>query len=229
MKSDILRPGAVHRFFYAASRGNDLLLFEPKRDSIGVQSRPTMDDSPAAVFTFGRQSPSNGGLCLADYASPPAPDGTIRDSVALFVVSVGHGLRTLAEKLRDRGDYLRTHVLQALALESAEAYAELVHQRIREAWGFQDFSDLSLIERFQAKYRGKRYSFGYPACPLLDDQALLFRLLNPAEIGVQLTDGFMMDPEASVSAVVFHHPKAAYFSVGSEIAGKGAVHGYQRL
>ena len=74
---------------------------------------------------------------------------------------------------------------------------------------------MTMIERFQARYRGKRYSFGYPACPRLDDQGLLWTLLNPREIGVDLTDGFMMDPESSVSAIVFHHPAATYFSVGA--------------
>jgi 5-methyltetrahydrofolate--homocysteine methyltransferase len=73
---------------------------------------------------------------------------------------------------------------------------------------------MTLMDRFQAKYRGKRYSFGYPACPRLDDQGLLWKLIQPSEIGVQLTEGFMMDPEASVSALVFHHPAATYFSVG---------------
>ena len=73
-----------------------------------------------------------------------------------------------------------------------------------------------MVERFQAKYRGKRYSFGYPACPRLDDQKILFDILKPESIGIQLTEGFMMDPEASDSALVFHHPDAVYFSVGSE-------------
>ena len=73
-----------------------------------------------------------------------------------------------------------------------------------------------MMERFQAKYRGSRYSFGYPACPRLDDQAILWELLKPQEIGVELTEGFMMDPEASVSAMVFHHPAAKYFAVGPE-------------
>jgi 5-methyltetrahydrofolate--homocysteine methyltransferase len=72
---------------------------------------------------------------------------------------------------------------------------------------------MTMLERFRAEYPGKRYSFGYPACPRLEDQALLFEALRPGEIGVQLTDGCMMEPEASVSAVVFHHPQASYFSV----------------
>jgi 5-methyltetrahydrofolate--homocysteine methyltransferase len=85
-----------------------------------------------------------------------------------------------------------------------------------------------MMERFQARYHGKRYSFGYPACPRLDDQATLFRLLEPAVVGVQLTDGFMMDPEASVSALVFHHPEATYFSVGSMADEEGGARDPQR-
>jgi len=75
-----------------------------------------------------------------------------------------------------------------------------------------------MSDRFKARYRGKRYSFGYPACPRLEDQAPLFQLLRPESIGVQLTAGFMMDPEASVSALVLHHPAATYFSVAEKLA-----------
>ena len=102
----------------------------------------------------------------------------------------------------------------ALALETAEATAEWVHARIRTLWGFADPPELTRKELFQARYQGKRYSFGYPACPDLDQQAGLFRLLRPREVGVELTEGFMMEPEASVSALVFAHPDAAYFGVG---------------
>lgn len=133
----------------------------------------------------------------------------------MFLVSVGQGIREKAEELKTSGDYLKSHIIQVLALESAEAYAELLHSQLRKTWGFPDAPDMTMMDRFQAKYRGKRYSFGYPACPRLDDQAILFSLLNPEEIGVQLTEGFMMDPEASVSALAFHHPAATYFSVGS--------------
>ena len=82
---------------------------------------------------------------------------------------------------------------------------------------------MTMMERFQAKYHGKRYSFGYPACPRLDDQRPLFELLGPEELGVQLTEGFMMDPESSVSALVFHHPQATYFSVGRAARPKEAL------
>jgi len=105
---------------------------------------------------------------------------------------------------------------QALALETAEAAAEWLHARLRAAWGFPDPPNLARQALFQARYRGKRYSFGYPACPDLESQTELFRLLHPEDIGVELTEGFMMEPEASVSALVFHHPDATYFSVGAQ-------------
>jgi 5-methyltetrahydrofolate--homocysteine methyltransferase len=133
-----------------------------------------------------------------------------RGTVALRLLPITAGPSTL---LKDGGNFLKSHILQALAIESAEGYAEMMHSQIRGAWGFPDLPKTTMMDRFQAKYRGKRYSFGYPACPRLEDQGLLFELLGPQEIGVQLTEGFMMDPEASVSAIVFHHPDAKYFGV----------------
>ena len=115
--------------------------------------------------------------------------------------------------LKERGEFLKCHAIQALAIETAEAAAEWIHRRMREMWGFVDSDELTMKDRFRARYRGKRYSFGYPACPELAAQTDLFRLLEPQTIGVELTDGFMMDPEASVSALVFHHPDARYFSI----------------
>ena len=122
----------------------------------------------------------------------------------------------LAEEAKERGEYLRSYALQALALETAEAAAEWLHARLRALWSFPDPPDLARQSLFQARYRGKRYSFGYPACPDLESQAGLFRLLRPEDVGVHLTEGFMMEPEASVSALVFHHPEAAYFSAGAQ-------------
>jgi 5-methyltetrahydrofolate--homocysteine methyltransferase len=129
------------------------------------------------------------------------------------VVTAGGGVRAAAEELKVRGEYVRSHIVQALALETAEAFAELLHAELRRQWGFPDPIGTGMTDLFKARYRGKRYSFGYPACPALEDQAPLFGLLRPESIGVQLTDGFMMDPEASVSALVVHHPDATYFSV----------------
>ena len=129
-------------------------------------------------------------------------------------MTAGEGIRDSSEKAKNEGYYFKSHGLQALAIETAEACAEWLHRRIREDWGFPDPPEMTMGQRFTSRYRGKRYSFGYPACPNLEDQAGLWKLLKPEEIGVQLTEGFMMDPEASVSALVFHHPDCSYFSVG---------------
>jgi 5-methyltetrahydrofolate--homocysteine methyltransferase len=163
-------------------------------------------------FVFGRQS-DQPGLSLADYVLP-AQLGRA-DYLAMFVTTVADGVRALAEEWKDRGEYLRSHILQVLALEGAEAFAELLHQKIRQMWGMSDPPGLTMKDLFQAHYRGKRYSFGYPACPRLEDQAQLFRLLEieNSALGVRLTEGYMMDPESSVSALVFHNPEAKYFSL----------------
>jgi cobalamin-dependent methionine synthase I len=145
-----------------------------------------------------------------DIINGPLMDGM--DSVALFVVTCGSGVRDLAETYKTAGEYVRSHAIQAIAVELAEAYAEKMHQDLRAWWGFPDSPEMTMRDRFQTKYRGIRVSFGYPACPDLEDQNKLFALLRPADIGVQLTDGFMMDPEASVSALVLHHPEAVYFN-----------------
>ena len=117
------------------------------------------------------------------------------------------------KRWKEEGEFLKSHTLAALALETAEAAAELVHRRMRAAWGFADATEMTLQDLFAGRYRGKRYSFGYPACPDLAMQRELFAALRPEEIGVRLTEGDMMEPEASVSALVFHHPQARYFGV----------------
>ncbi len=136
-----------------------------------------------------------------------------RDSIGMFVCTAGSGVREKAEEYKAAGEYLKSHAVQVLALETAEATAEWLHRRIREDWGFPDPTDLTMKDRFKSKYRGRRYSPGYAACPDLDDQQAIFKLLEPEVIGVQLTDGQMMEPEASVSALVFQHPDCIYFDV----------------
>jgi len=194
---------AVWQFFEAERAGNTIQLFAPGQSA------------PLHAFHFPRQRVHD-GLCLSDYILPPG--GSKRDQLALFVVTAGAGIREKAEEAKNAGFYFKSHGLQALALETAEASAEWLHRRIREDWGFPDPPGLTMQERLTAHYRGKRYSFGYPACPNLDDQAGIWQLLLPEEIGVQLTEGMMMDPEASVSALVFHNPDCAYFSVGEPAA-----------
>ncbi|TAK55066.1 MAG: methionine synthase, partial [Dehalococcoidia bacterium] len=203
------RDGAMHvravwRFFEAESDGNELRLFEPG------------EAAPATTFRFPRQRRPD-GLSIPDFVLPRR-DGA-RDHVALLVTTAGEGIAELAARAKAAGEYVRSYALQALALESAEAAAEWLHARLRAAWGFADDPSTPRKALFQAQYRGKRYSFGYPACPELEQQAKLFQLLRPDEIGVNLTEGFMMEPEATVSALVFHHPDAVYFSAGVEEEG----------
>ena len=195
---------AVYKFFRAHSEGESLIVTCPEGDHVKER------------FDFGRQA-KDGGLCLSDFTA--ARDSGRVDYVAFLATTVGPGVRALAEEWKANGDYLRSHILQILALEGAEAFAELLHEKIREMWGFPDPAETTKPDLFKGRYRGVRVSFGYPACPRLEDQAQLFRLLDVEKsIGVQLTEGFMMEPEGSVSALVFHHPEARYFSLTEQDA-----------
>ncbi len=202
-QSALMKPKAVFQFFKAMSDGNDLHLFK--------------DPFKKVVFNLPRQSKAP-GLCLSDYVWPKeTTQDDCFDNICVFATTVGVGIRDQAESLTKKGDYLKSHIIQALAIESAEGYAELLHSDIRRLWGLADPKDITMMQRFQAKYTGKRYSPGYPACPRLDDQAKIFELISPEAIDIELTDGFMMDPEASVTAFVFHHPDAVYFSATTSI------------
>jgi 5-methyltetrahydrofolate--homocysteine methyltransferase len=197
-----IRAGAVFRFFPASSEDRKIRIFDPAGKVV------------LETLTFGRQSDAP-GLCLADFIAPSSAHPV--DYIGMFAVSIGPGVRALADEFKRQGEYLRSHALQAIALECAEAFAEMLHLKMREMWGIADPPGLTKKDLFQARYRGKRFSFGYPACPRLEDQAVLFRLLKPEQwIGVRLTDGFMMDPEASVSALVIHHPQARYFALSEQ-------------
>jgi 5-methyltetrahydrofolate--homocysteine methyltransferase len=190
-----LAPAAVYGFFRATGWKNTVVLHEPS-------------GSECAQLPFARQRAAP-NLCAADWVHTELAAG---DAVALFVVSAGGDVAARATALRQEGRLLDSVALQALALETAEAAAEWLHRRLRALWGFPDPPELTMAERLRARYRGIRLSFGYPACPALEPQAALFRLLRPEEIGVRLTEDLMMDPEASVSAVVFHHPDARYYA-----------------
>ncbi|MGH9339615.1 MAG: methionine synthase [Acidobacteriota bacterium] len=188
---------AVWQFYKAAGEGERLRLYGCDGETV------------VAEFEFPRQ-PGGDGLCLVDYVWNK--DLPRRDAVCLFAVTSGGGIREIYQNLKEQGQYLKSHAIQALAIETAEGLAEWLHTKLRGQWGFPDAPGMSMKDRFQGQYRGKRYSFGYPACPRLEDQEVLWRLIRPEEVGISLTDEYMMEPEASVSAVVFHHPQARYFS-----------------
>ena len=198
-QSGDISPSAVYQFFPAQSDGTKVIIYDPNDKKTILET-----------FTFPRQTKAP-YLCLADYLK--SIESGEMDYVGFFTATAGKGIRKLAQTFKDNGNFLQSHAIQALALEVAEGLAERVHQLIRDRWGFPDPTDFTMKERFAAKYQGQRFSFGYPACPNLDDQAQLFRLLKPEDIGVKLTDGFMMEPEASVSAIIFAHPEARYFNI----------------
>ena len=184
---------AVWQFFRAQAEAERLTLLASDNGSI------------AAEWQLERQSRGE-GRCLTDYVLAD-------DCVALFVTTAGSRVREQSLEWKEEGEYLKSHAVASLALETAEAAAEWLHHHLREQWGFPDPPETSAQDRFSGRYRGKRYSFGYPACPDLAGQRQLFEALQPADIGVELTEGDMMNPAASVSALVFHHPEAKYFGV----------------
>lgn len=199
LESGKLSASGMYQFFPAQADGDDVIIYDPVGGKTEIER-----------FTFPRQS-KDPFLCLADFLKPV--DSGQMDYVAFMQVTAGHGVRAYANELKAQGKFLESHAFQATALELAEGFAERVHQEIRDQWGFPDATDFTMRDRFAAKYQGQRFSYGYPACPNLEDQAKLFGLLKPEDIGVHLTEEFMMEPEASVSAMVFAHPDARYFNV----------------
>lgn len=194
----LIKAHGMYRFFPAQAQGNDIWIYDPEEPGRVLER-----------FSFPRQKEPP-YLCLADFLRPV--ESGVMDYVALLAVTAGQGVRERANQWKERGDYLRSHALQALAVELAEAFAERLHQVLRDIWGFPDPPEMTMAERFAARYQGIRVSFGYPACPRLEDQRQLFRLLHPEDIGIHLTEGLMMEPEASVTALVFSHPQARYFN-----------------
>lgn len=201
LKEEVLAKGlltarGVYRFFPVNSEGDKIRVYGA-------------DGAEAAVLDFPRQAAGD-RLCLADFAAPASAGR--KDYIALLAVTCGEGVLDLARREREAGNYVRSYLVEALALTLAESAAEVVHYRIRKDWGIAEENPVMPLLR--SKYRGKRYSFGYPVCPDLANQAVLFDLLKPEpDAGIKLTDGYMMDPEASVSAIVFHTPSAVYFGI----------------
>ncbi|MCM3339935.1 methionine synthase [Paenibacillus sp. MER TA 81-3] len=195
----VLQANAMYRFFPAQSEGDSIHVYNPENHNEVLHT-----------FTFPRQQVEP-YLCLADFLR--TKDSGMMDYVGFLVVTAGKNVRERAEEWKEQGQYLRLHALQAVALELAEGLAERIHHMMREVWGIPDPEEMTMKERFGARYQGVRVSFGYPACPNLEDQEPLFRLMQPEDIGVQLTEGCMMEPEASVTAMVFAHPQGQYFNV----------------
>jgi 5-methyltetrahydrofolate--homocysteine methyltransferase len=191
-------PKAIISFFPCASQGDDLIVFDP--------------DDPARElerFTFPRQAQGR-RLSIPDFFEPLG--SAQRDVVGFTMVTMGSEASRQTKKLFEAGDFKKYLYLHGLSVETAEALAEMVHKQAREFLGISGDDSPKITDLFHQKYRGSRYSFGYQACPNLEDQAKVFRLLKPEEnIGVRLTESFHMDPEQSTDAILVHHPQAKYF------------------
>ena len=180
----------------------------PTRNN-GEKIEVLSDDLQTVIETFEFPRQKFGKYySLNDYISP---DGI--DYMGLFVVSAGEKSRLASNELMEKGEFYRGHLVNSVGLEIAEATAEYIHRIMREDVGIFDPADITQDEIFKSKYQGTRYSFGYPACPDLSDQEKLFKLLRPETYGIKLTEGYMMYPEASVSAIVFSQPFTKYFNI----------------
>jgi 5-methyltetrahydrofolate--homocysteine methyltransferase len=197
-REGLLRPQVVYGYFPCQSEGNDLIVYHDDERTERVR------------FTFPRQ-PSGKRLCLADYF---ASKGSGRVDVAAFhLVTVGRRASEYAQELFRSDNYADYLYFHGLSVESAEALAELWHRRVREEMGIAGRDSKELAKLFHQGYQGSRFSFGYPACPNLEDQVKLFELLDPARIGVELSEEFQLVPEQSTSAIIVHHEEAKYFSI----------------
>lgn len=199
-EQDILKPQAIYGYWKCAGQGNDLVLFEED------------GTTEACRFTLPRQ-PKDDGECIADFVRDIADGPQHRDVIGLQVVTVGQKASDMARDWFEENRYQDYLYLHGLSVEMAEAMAEYVHKRIRAEWGFAAEDDRDIEKMLQQGYRGGRYSFGYPACPRLEDQEPLLKLLKAERIGVELSDEWQLHPEQSTSAIVLHHPRAKYFSV----------------
>jgi 5-methyltetrahydrofolate--homocysteine methyltransferase len=197
-EQEILRPQAVYGYWKAAGQGNDLVVFD--QDGTTELCR----------FTLPRQ-PKEDGECIADFFRDI--DDAERDVIGLQVVTVGQKASDTARVWFEENRYQDYLYLHGLSVEMAEAMAEVTHKRIRAELGFASEDDRDLEKMLGQSYRGSRYSFGYPACPRLEDQGALLKLLGAERIGVDLSDEFQLHPEQSTSAIVVLNQKAKYFSV----------------
>jgi 5-methyltetrahydrofolate--homocysteine methyltransferase len=202
IRDKLLEANLVYGYFPCNSEGNDLIIY---RDDARTERMR---------FTFPRQPVDQRGgknLCLADYFA--SVDSGTTDVVAFDLVTMGRRASEYSAELFKADSYQDYLLFHGLSVESAEALAEMWHKRIREELGIAGQDAPELAKLFHQGYQGSRYSFGYPACPNLEDQAKLFELLDPERIGVELTDEFQLDPEQSTSAIIVHHPDAKYFNL----------------
>jgi len=194
---DLLVPQVVYGHFPANAEGNDLVVYKDASRSVEWMR-----------FTFPRQR-QEPWLCIADFFRP-ASSGE-EDFASFMLVTMGQRVSEEAARLFAANEYRQYLYLHGLGVEMAEALAEYWHHRIREELGFADEDGPTLTGLFRQQYRGGRYSWGYPACPDLTDNAKVVELLGAERIGVTVSEGFQLNPEQTTDAIICHHPKAKYF------------------
>lgn len=194
----VLQPKVKWGYFPCYAEGNDLIILE--EDAKTERMR----------FNFPRQRDQR-RLCLSDYFRTREMGDP--DVVGFHVVTVGGETSKLEKQLFEKGDFQDYLYVHGMGVETAEALAEYWHRQIRHEMGIADQEPDEMKLLFSAKYHGSRYSFGYPACPNLEDQGKLFELLQPQDIGLELSEEFMLVPEQSTSAIIVHHPEAKYFNI----------------
>lgn len=202
IREKLLEAKLVYGYFPCQSSGNDLIIYQDDERTERLR------------FTFPRQPLQQRGgknLCLADYFA--SVDSGKMDVVAFDLVTMGRRASEYSAELFRSDNYQDYLLFHGLSVESAEALAEMWHKRIREELGIAGNDSPELARLFHQGYQGSRYSFGYPACPNIEDQTKLFELLQPERIDVTLTDEFMLEPEQSTSAIILHHPEAKYFNI----------------
>jgi len=193
----LLVPQVAWGHFAANADGDDLVVFED-------ESRT----KELTRYVFPRQT-EDPWLCISDFFRPV--ESGEPDWASFMVVTMGSRVSEEAARLFEANEYQRYLYLHGLGVEMAEALAEYWHRRIREELGFADQDGPSLTGLFKQKYRGGRYSWGYPACPELEDNAKVVELLGADRIGVEVSEGFQLHPEQSTTAIICHHPQAKYF------------------
>lgn len=194
----VLKPKVKWGYFPCSSSGNDLIIY---RDDLKTEW---------LRFHFPRQRDGR-RQCLADFFQPGETQAT--DVVGFQIVTVGSESTKLERELFAKGEFQDYLFVHGMSVETAEGLAEYWHRQVRFELGIADQEPEEMRLLFSAKYHGARYSFGYPACPNLEDQAKLFELLKPQDIGIELSEEFMLVPEQSTSAIVVHHPDAKYFNI----------------
>lgn len=213
-RENLLQPQVIYGYYPCASEGNDLIIYKPKDLEVeklygewktGLAKEKFIEWQR---FSFPRQQGKK-FLCISDFYKPSS--GEELDVIGMMIVTVGKSATEYAQKLYEENKYQDYLYFHGFSVETAEALAEYWHKAMRVELGIAAGDSPEVKDLFHQGYQGSRYSFGYPACPNLEDNAIMFEILKPERIGIELTEEFQMVPEQTTNAIIVHHPEAKYF------------------